>query len=321
MIFLNDMSIQPTWRVVGYYYDKCHIFLLFFLIICIKIRAMKNILVPTDFSENAGNAVEYAAVIAQACKATITLFNVYAPSVSRHSVISPLIAEEIAQTKIETQEKLHLTANTIKDLYPNVQCHVLVGIGEPVEEILSAAKNQKIDMIIMGTKGASSLEKVLFGSHAAAIIERAACPVLVVPVNTPCHIPKKIVFATDYTFSDIESARLLTSLALFFNATITFLHITTREDDIEEEQKLIEKFTAEIRQATNYKNINSKILSDNTVIMGLDTILQNSGADIIALSTRRRNVFEKLYNPSLTKKFALYTTIPLLAFKAHGKEA
>lgn len=281
---------------------------------------MKNILVPTDFSEIASKAVEYAAVIAQACKATITLFNVYAPAVSRHSVISPLIADEMAQTKIESQEKLRLTANTIKDLYPEVPCHVSVGIGETVEEILNASKNNKSDMIIMGTQGASSIEKVLFGSNASEIIEKADCPVLVIPANTPCQIPKKILFATDYAYGDIESARLLASLAPFFDATITFLHITTREEDMEDEQKHIEKFTNEIRMATNYSSINSKILSDNTVIMGLDTILQNSGADIIALSTRRRNVFEKLYNPSLTKKFARYTTIPLLAFKAHRKE-
>jgi len=281
---------------------------------------MKNILVPTDFSENAGNAVEYAAVIARATKATITLFNVYLPVVSRHSVISPLIANEIAQSKIEAQEKLQLIAKTIKDLYPDVTCHIAVGTGGAVEEILNAAKNKKSDLIIMGTHGASSIGKVLLGSNAAEIIEKADCPVLVIPANSTCQIPKKILFATDYAYSDIEGARLLTSFAQFFDATITFIHITTKEEDIEDEEILIKKFTDEIRLATNYPNINFKIISDNTVIMGLDAILQNSGADMIALSTRRRSLFEKLYNPSITKKLTLYTNIPLLGFKAHPKQ-
>jgi nucleotide-binding universal stress UspA family protein len=277
---------------------------------------MKQILCPTDFSENSSNAVEYAAVIAQACNASMTLLNVYTPAVSRYSVISPLIAEEVSESKMELQRKLQLTANTLSKVYPDVKYEVVVGIGEVVEEILFFEKNTKPDMIIMGTHGASSIEKFLLGSNAAAIIEKAGCPVLVIPAKASCQIPKKILFATDYAYNDIEGANLLTSLAELFGATITFIHITTQEDNLEDEEELIEKFADEIRIATNYPNINSRIFSDNTVIMGLDTIIQNSGADIIALSTRKRNILEKLYNPSMTKKLAQYTHIPLLAFKA-----
>lgn len=277
---------------------------------------MKRILVPTDFSDNSANAVEYAAVIAQACKATITLLNVYTPAVSRYSVISPLLAEEVSETKTELQRKLQLTANTLSKVYPDVKCEVFVGIGEAVDEILFFEKNIKPDMIIMGTQGASSIEKVLLGSNAADIIEKAKCPVLVIPAKASCRIPKKILFATDYAYKDIEGANLLTSLAELFGAMITFIHITKSEDGLEDEQQLIEKFADDIRKATNYSKINSRIFSDNTVIMGLDAILQSAGADIIALSTRKRSILEKLYNPSITKKLAQYTSIPLLAFKA-----
>ncbi|MBA4057005.1 MAG: hypothetical protein C0490_19985 [Marivirga sp.] len=276
---------------------------------------MKRILVPTDFSDNSANAVEYAAVIAHACKATLTLLNVYTPAVSRYSVISPLIAEEVTETKTELQKKLQLTANTLVKIYPDVKCEVLVGIGETVDEILFFEKSIKPDMIIMGTQGASSIEKVLLGSNAAEIIEKANGPVLVIPAKASCHIPKKILFATDYAYNDIEGAGLLTSLAELFGAMITFVHITTSEDGLEDEQELIEKFAEDIRVATNYANINSRIFSDNTVIMGLDALLGSSGADIIALSTRKRSILEKLYNPSITKKLAQYTSIPLLAFK------
>lgn len=277
---------------------------------------MKRILVPTDFSDNAAKAVDYAAVIAQACKATLTLLNIYTPAVSRYSVISPLLAEEVSETKTELQRRLQLTANNLSKVYPDVKCDVIVGIGEPVDEILFFEKNIKPDIIVMGTQGASSIEKVLLGSNAADIIEKANCPVLVIPSKASCQIPKKILFATDYAYKDIEGANLLTSLAELFGATITFIHITTSEDDVEDEQQLIEKFADDIRKATNYAKINSRIFSDNNVIMGLDAILQSAGADIIALSTRKRNILEKLYNPSITKKLAQYTSVPLLAFKA-----
>jgi len=278
---------------------------------------MKNILVPTDFSENASNAVEYAAVIADACKSNITLLNVFTPTVSRYNVISALIADEVAHTKKEIKEKLQVVAKTLRTQYPGIQCNVTVELGDVVEEILSATNNYETDLVIMGTQGASSLEKILLGSNASSIVEKASCPVLVIPENAVCQIPRQIMYATDYAYSDIEGARLLTSIAAAFEANVTFLHVTTKDEDIDDELNLIEKFTSEIKLATGYTHIDSRIISDNTVIMGLDAIVQHAGADILAISTRRRNLFEKLYNPSITKKLANYTNVPLLAFRAH----
>ena len=99
---------------------------------------MKNILVPTDFSENAGQAVEFAAVIARSWNATITLLSVYTPVVSRYNMISPLLVDEIAQARKEIHEKLQLTVGTIKEMYPEVTCHTAIGTGETVEGILDA---------------------------------------------------------------------------------------------------------------------------------------------------------------------------------------
>lgn len=281
---------------------------------------MKNILVPTDFSENAAQAVEFAAIIARSWDATITLLSIYTPAVSRYNVISPLLGDEIAQAKKEINEKLKLTINTVKEVFPEVTCQTVVGTGETVAGILDAVNTVKADLIVMGTKGASSIEKVLLGSNAADIIEKAECPVLVVPSGTEIRVPKEIIFATDYAYSDVDGARLLTSMARVFEANITFVHVTKHEEDIDDELKVIEKFTEEIKSATAYQNIKFKILSDNTVFMGLDSIVENAGTDLIALSTRRRSLFEKLYNPSLTKKLAQYTQIPLLAFKVHGEQ-
>lgn len=277
---------------------------------------MKNILVPTDFSENAARAVEYAAVVAHATHAKITLFNVYTPMVSRYNVISALVADEAAQAKIDLKRKLDIVAKTLLEQFPTVSCEVSVGLGEPISEILNAAKAMNTDIIIMGTQGASNLEKLLLGSNAAKIVEKAACPVLVVPPGTTSRIPKKIVYATDYAYSDIDAARFLTSIAKQLDATITFLHITTPEEKIDDELALVQKFTAEIKAATDYQRITSKIISDNTVIMGLDKLAQEDDVDLLAVSTRRRSIFEKLYNPSITKKLVSYTTLPLLAFKA-----
>jgi len=283
--------------------------------------SMKKILVPTDFSEAASQAVEFASLISQSWSAELTLLSVYTPAVSRYNMVSPLLVDEVAQAIAERNEKLQQIANIIAQEYPGVTCHTEVGIGETVEGILAASRSAMSDLIIMGTQGASNIEKVLLGSNAAEVIEKADCPVLVVPGNTEIRLPKKIVFATDYAHSDIEGARMVASMAQVFEAIITFIHITKNEEVLEAEKEIIDQFTDEVKEATGYKNITSKILSDNSVFMGLDSIVEHAGADadLIALSTRRRSLFEKIYNPSLTKKLAQYTHIPLLAFKAQGE--
>ncbi len=281
---------------------------------------MKSILVPIDFSENSRNAAEYAVVIAQAFKATVTLINVYTPAVTRYNMISALMAEEVTRARQEGKEKLDVMVATSKEVYPDVSCTGVVVVGEIIGEIVGYASEHGADLIVMGTMGASGLEKILFGSTASAVIEKADCPVLSVPAAALFEAPKKIMFATDYAYSDIAGARMLTEFAKFFEAAIIFVHITQSDEDEVEEQVLISKFSKEIKLATNYPHISYKVLSDSTVSMGLDLLIDESGIDMIALSTRKRTIFEKLYNPSLTKKMAQYVSIPLLAFKADAKE-
>jgi nucleotide-binding universal stress UspA family protein len=276
---------------------------------------MKSILVPTDFSENAANATEYAAVIAESTGATVTLLHVYTPAVSRYNVISALMTEEVEEAKKDAREKLQIIVGTLRSQYSKADVKAAVAVGETVPEVLEAIKDGHVDMIVMGTQGVSSIEKFLLGSNAASIVEKATCPVMVIPAVALCSVPGKIVYATDYSYSDIESAKTLTEIASVFGATITFVHITTEEDDVDDEVSFINTFTKEIKEATGSDRIQSRILSDATVIMGLDSLVEEGKADLLAIATRKRNIFQKVYNPSITRKLAHYTRIPLLAFR------
>ena len=84
---------------------------------------------------------------------------------------------------------------------------------------------------------------------------------------------------------------------------------------------MIEIFANEVAHLTGYKKLSSKVVSENTIGMGMDALIAETGADMIALSTRRRGTFEKLFNPSLTKKLSLQATIPLFAFHTENVHA
>jgi nucleotide-binding universal stress UspA family protein len=281
---------------------------------------MKRILVPTDFSNNAAKALDYAAMIAHSVGSDLFLLNIYIPPVSRRNIVSPLLAEETADAQKVALDKLNNSALDVRRKYPSMKYETYTAVGEVTDEIIRIVEEKDIDLIIMGTQGANQLIKKLLGSQTAEVIEKAPCPVLAVPENAKFNIPRRIFFATDYVYDDIEGAKQLAELARSFDASLTFAHIITGETETKQEHDLLKTFTEKIRSSTGYPNISFKIIEDKTVAMGIDYLVEKEKADVIALTTQRRSFLNKFINPSLTQKLAHHISIPLLAFhKKDGK--
>jgi nucleotide-binding universal stress UspA family protein len=275
---------------------------------------MKTLLFPTDFSDNANRALEYAVEIAALTGAGLNLLHVYTPVLSKDNVYSNLIADEVADARHEAYEKLKIITDTISQDYPTVTCKAQVNVGEPVAEILNVSSECKAELIIMGTLGVSKLSKMIFGSNTAAIIEKSECPVLAVPAGCTYRVPGRILFATTFSFKDLEGVKKLALIAEAFKSEIILGHVDVSIDEDSDETTSMENFMKEVMAVTSYPKIYSKIVSDHNVSMGLDKIIEESAIDLFALSTHKRTWFEKIYNPSLTKKIMLHTYIPLLAF-------
>lgn len=277
---------------------------------------MKNILVPIDFSDASIVALKYTAELGRCLNATLRLLHVHATQISRHNPMSFLVKEEEHQARNNNIEKLRSLMLSLGDRYASVKWEVIAESGPIVDLILSESKKD-IDLIAMGTQGVSSFEKILLGTNTAEIIEKSDCPVLAIPAGAKPYAPTEILFATDYAPGDWQSARVITDMARTLNATITYLHVTRTDDDdeLDQERVQIEEFTNQIKKSTDFPQIKSRIISDNNVFMGLDSALQDSTVELLCLSTRKRTLLEKLYNPSVTRRMAIYTQIPLLAFK------
>jgi len=277
---------------------------------------MKNILVPIDFSHASNVALRYTAELARSIKATVRLLHIHTPVISRNNPMSYLITEERKEAENENLKKLRALIESLGERYSSVKWETSVDSGSVADVILSYAKKD-VDLIAMGTQGISSFEKILLGTNTAEIIEKSSCPVLAIPVSTKPYAPRDILYATDYAPGDWETAKALTDMARMLDATITYVHVTREddEDELDKEREQIDEFTKEIKEKTDFTRIKSRILSDNNVLMGLDSALQDSTVDLLCLSTRKRSLIEKLYNPSVTARMAIYTQIPLLAFK------
>jgi len=275
---------------------------------------MRTILLPTDFSDNANNALNYAVEIALLTRSTLHLLHVYTPVVSPKNQIHALLTDEIHDAKQESLERLTVQSNTIKTMYPALQVVVKTEVGEPISEILSYATEIKPDLIIMGTLGASNITRMLFGSNTASVVEKSNFPVLCIPAGCPYRLPSRILFATTFSFDDIKGVTRLSAFAKLFESEIIVAHVDTSSHE-ESDDSSMQKFIKEIKLITDYVKVSSLLVSDHNVSMGLDQIINKENIDMLALSTFKRNFLEKFYNPSLTKKMVLYSSVPILVFQ------
>ncbi len=277
-----------------------------------------KILVPTDFSKNAEKAIEYAAVIAKSTGGILKLLHVYTQPVTRNNVAYPLIFEETASAVKKAREQLEKCCAELSE-EQGIQCEGQVNIGVIVDEIVKEAAASKADFIVIGSKGVSGLNKLLFGSNTASVIEKAPCPVFSVPVNAMVTPPKKIVFATNYQDGDMIALKKLTQLSSLFNAELTILHVS--KEELKSERDLVEQYSKEAAKNSGSPPPYYYVLPHENTQQGINLFMESSEADLIALSTRKRNVFKRMFDPSLTKKLAYQSRMPLLAFHDGGDES
>lgn len=277
-----------------------------------------KILIPTDFSANANHALKYAALLGKAIKANLVLLHVYTPPVTRNNVAYPLITEEIGRMKSEAMGKLHNLSIEISENY-GISCEQFVRVGSPVGEIVSEVKNIRADLIVMGTLGASGIEKLVFGSNTASVIERSICPVLAVPADSALSLPNKIVFATNYEDKDIQTMKDLIKITQRLNAEFILLHVSKRS--LKSDDELIEELSMSVAKEANIAQPFYYVIHHENTQKGIEHFVDSIGANLIALSTRKRGIFEKLFDSSLSKKMAYQLRLPLLVFHAVQNES
>lgn len=276
---------------------------------------MKSILVPTDFSENANVAIEYACELGNQLDATVLIINTYTPAVTQYNVVSPLITEETQRARKQAESKLATICEVAQSQYKSLVCNTKFIVGGIVESIEEQIEENNIDLVVMGTKGASGLDKIIFGSNTAKVIEKANCPVLAVPRDMPYEIPKRIVYATDFNNKELDQIQKLATIANVFKAEIMMTHITTEEEAMLSEEMLKRNFAERVKTITDYSPITYFVKYEENIGRALESFTELVNADWIAMFTHKRSLFEKLYNPSLTKSMAYHTQIPLLAIK------
>jgi nucleotide-binding universal stress UspA family protein len=264
---------------------------------------MKKILIPTDFSDVADNATKYAIEIGTKFKSELYLYHVY--SFDRFNYDLNFHEDEQPFT-----EKVNRSMNKKKQKFMEkikqngLSIQTFVERGDIFSLFRRRAQKHEIDLIVMGSKGASGLTKVIFGSTAATALDIAKVPVLVVPPNYAFRTLEHIVLAMDDREVSSSVLSPLQKLAFKFGAKVTVLNVKAGSDRnaYTKTDLYLDGVETTYREVPMSKSINESI----NEFIGKET------CDLLCMIRRERGFFESLFNKSITKIQAFNSQVPLL---------
>ncbi|MDE3181987.1 MAG: universal stress protein [Bacteroidota bacterium] len=272
---------------------------------------MIRILVPTDFSPTAERAFRFAAELASKSKGTIILFHVNEKEEIPYFDSTEKKDEYQKQLETKQLKRLQRLKKKVVSHEMNVMVSTVVSQKPVVKNMLSFAKQTQVELIVMGTQGASGLKKTIVGSNASRIIERSKIPVLVVPEKYDWKDPKEIVFATNYHCEDRPALSFTLSVAKVFNANVTVVHVNQDEIDKDTAQ-CFSNYAYFLQRTFNDSQIKFKELKSTHIKNSLEHLQDTIPFDILVMVRRNKKFLDKIFLKSFTKNMACTTKLPLL---------
>jgi len=265
---------------------------------------MNRILIPTDFSEFATYALEFAAFFAQRSGGSLCVVTVLRSKKES--------AYQEAEKKIEELSKL--------DMLKHVNIESIIKIGDSIrDEILDAAEEFKADLIIMGSNGASLIGEILLGSNTEKVIRKSNFSVLTIKHQMITYRLDSIVFASDFADKNNKAFKAVRKLAQLFNAKVYLLKINTptRFEPTRVSLEKINDFIKAQQLDTLLKDKYEIVLyADSTEELGIMNYCIENEIDLISLATSGKKAIWKFFNESTSQNLVNHSFRPVLTVKA-----
>lgn len=274
---------------------------------------MKNILLPTDFSKNSLNAIYYAMDFFK--KELCTFYILHVQKASHYTTDDLMSAP--ANTSLyhsitnESKTKLNQLVDDLEIKYSNENYafEKLTDYDIFTDAIKQAVISKEIDLIVMGTNGATGAAEVVFGSNTLKVIRKIDCPVLAIPNNIKFRVPKTVLYALDRDdHFTIEGIDPLTDILLKYNASLRILKI--KEDDL----VTVAEFDDKKNLKSFFKQYNHTFhtISNIPFALAIHSFVQVMDVDLSAIFVKRETFLERFFKGSETSKISYGTQIPLL---------
>ena len=276
---------------------------------------MKNILLPTDFSENSWNAIKYAILFFESVECNFYLLHVNRLDNFAVNDSSLMLNQEVLEevyTK-PTKQKLREILKRISKLTPNHKKHnfyTLTDFGFFIESIRKTVDEKQIDFIVMGTKGASGLEQIILGTNTADVITKVKCNMLAIPENAKFITPTEIAFPTDFSLSyNLHLLQPIADVLEQYMANLRILHVNRKNGELNADQlknkELLEDYF-------NNHKFSFHFLTNKKIEDAIQCFVESRAINLICMVAKNLNYFQQILFHSKVEKISYHTDVPFM---------
>lgn len=278
---------------------------------------MNTILVPIDFSDNSRKAMDYAIGLATKLNMKLLLMHNYQPSMVSviNDTMDELRGKEPDLRRKKSQDELDRWKDIVKCTEPNLISYSLFTEGDFIDEIDYLIEENSIDLVVMGTKGASGFKEAFMGSNTANVMTNISCPLIAVPEQYEYQEIKQLLFTTDYHDNDLASLRFLLKIAKPFDAEVSVLHINNGVFFGDFQGELLVDFVEKTKQLLGYDKLSYELIEErNDMNVILEEYMIQKNIDLVAMSTRVEKGKRSIFTIGLVNKMIHHSSRPLLIF-------
>lgn len=275
---------------------------------------MKKILVPTDFSEQAEQALKLAAQLAKKYNAEIYLLHIIDLPADMTNPVgetrSSDMPEAIYFMKLAKKKFSELLS---KPYLKDVKVHDTVEIDKPFEGIMDTSKKHDCDFIIMGSQGATGFKEMFVGSNTEKVVRTSEIPVLVIKNEHSDFKVDNLVFATNLDPNSKNVLKEVANFAGLLEAKLHLVYINTANDFMSTQD--IDDNLVNYMEGLAFDNYEFHVYNDSSVESGILNFAKKINADIIGIATHGRKGLSHFFNGSISEDLVNHTKTPVVTFK------
>jgi len=270
-----------------------------------------NILLPTDFSDNAWSAVVYALKLYANKDCSFYLINSCKSETSSMSIMSNKLLSIMKDAAMKELLELKRMARIV-DANEKHSFKIILSTESLLDAINRTIITHNIDLVVMGTKGASKAKELFFGSNTVNVLKKIkSCPVLVVPDEFNFVKPKQIAFPTDYNrLYDDKTLNPLKKISKLHNSKIRILHIQ-EEKELSKTQNLnIEKLD---KNLADFEHSFHWMLDYDKKASVIIDFIEELEINILVMVNHKHSFIENIINEPVVKKIGFHPVTPFMA--------
>jgi len=275
---------------------------------------MKRILLPTDFSDNSWNAITYAVELFKDEACTFYLLNTYTPVIYHVEYVLGYpaqfgLGDAVRNTSQENLNELVLKLSDKFGHNPKHKFETSARFDTLISGIKDFVEAHNIDLIIMGTKGATGAEGVLFGSNTVHVFKEIKCPIMAIPSNFKFEAPHEILFPTDLEVNYKNSLlNILQEIASSHHSRVNAMHVSTG-NKLTESQENNKLNLESIFKNTAYLFHNIKSMN---ILEAINEFQMKHKINLLVMINNKHSFFENLFFKNTINQIGFHLNIPFL---------